>query len=207
MRFLLILVLLALPLDAQELVTKGWSRAEGLLTQSYRYPQLRGLADRQLEARINQELRTAFEPPRTRNLDPIDGVYDEQRTFRVGRLDAHWVSIRYTGWGHHRGSSSTDHFAAGRTINLRTGEVLTLEGLFWPGLDYRSRLRTLALPAMTRWMGGSDPGPDFMKVSPGFYVTPRKLVLFDFFNNHSDQDIPLEVPVVRDMLAPGGPWR
>lgn len=193
---------------APRVVTKSFRRSEqnGLAQRLLRYPQLRGMKDVAIQSRINEELRLAIEPATLPLLSPIDGVYDQERTFRVGRLDDRYLSVRYTGWGRHRGNSSVDHFCAARTIELKTGRVLELSDLFWPGRDYLTRLKTLATPAVTEWMG-TDPGPDFFRRSPGFYLTPEKLVLFDLLGLNHDLDIPIRLADLEDLALPQGPLR
>lgn len=187
-------------------VTKGFRRTEqnGLARVLYRYPAVRGLADPKLQSRINRELRAAFVPARLPQLSPRDGIYETERTFRVGRLDERYLSVRYTGWGRHRGSSSTTRFFAARTIDLRTGRTFELRDLFLQHADYMDRLRTLAEPIMARSMG-ADPGPTFMRNTPGFYLTPKKLVLFDLFRDGTDQDVPIEASQLSDLADKEGP--
>lgn len=204
---LLLLLLLLLPASAEpEVVTKGWRRTEqaGRVVMVYRYPQLRGLANAELESAINRILREAGEPGRMTELSPLDGIYDLQRTFRIGRLDDRYLSVSYTGWGHFRGNSSSDRFATSRTIDLRTGRVLELSDLFWPGSDYLGRLKTLTRPMMAEWMG-TDPGSSFFRRPPKFWLTPRKLVLYDFFADHTDHELALEANRLSDLAAPDGP--
>ena len=188
-------------------VSKGsrWTEQRGHVTFSYTYPQLRGMEDRRLQSGVNAELERAFKPQSLRDtLAPPDDHYDEFRDYRVGRLDRHYLSIRYTGWSHFRGSSSHPHLAAGRTVDLRTGRVLQLSDLFKPGSAYMTRLKQLAEP-IVRQQIQTDPGPRFLHTAPSFYLTPRKLVLFNVFDDQTDMDVPLDKAKLEDIAVPDGP--
>lgn len=162
------------------------------------------MLDERVQGRINWELKSAFAPGEPLQVSSHDGDYHEERSFEVGRLDEDYLSVHYTGWGKHRGNSSRNRLFAARTIDLRSGRVLSLRDLFLPRLDYLERLKALARPRVAQALE-TDPGERFLARDPGFYLTPQKLVLFNLFRDGTELEVALPRAELSDIAEPNGP--
>ena len=121
------------------------------------------------------------------------------RGYKIGRLDSDYISVRYTGGGIADKAGSHNRVGTGLTLNLHTGQPLRLQDLFRSGSDWMTPLEKLARPVVEKEMGIPFPD-DFGKRPFGFYLTPKKLVLFDLYSGHPPWDYPVSLEALREVL-------
>ncbi len=179
-------------------VAKGRKVDQGRFHSSYSYPQLRGMVDLELQEEINRELAGAFAP---KPFKPED-EYFELREFEVTRLDVDCISVVYRSGGKLRGAGSHNRTCTTRTINLHTGRAIELTEVLRG--EYLEVLRNVARPLAERQFQ-FDMAPDFLAREPRFYLTPKKLVLLDIFQDGLPTELPIPMELLQEVINPDGP--
>ncbi|MGE0494051.1 MAG: hypothetical protein AB7S38_32880 [Vulcanimicrobiota bacterium] len=183
------------------LVTKGRKVHVGRFYSTCYYPQLRGMVDTELQARINKELEEAF-PPKPYQWE--DDYY-EFRSFEVTRLDADYISVLYKSSGKLRGAGSHNRTFTTRNISLHTGRQDNYRDLFKANIgDTLPKLREIAGPIADREYQFKM-ADDFLDQEPQFYLTPKKLVLVDLFHDGQPTQVPVPIESLRELISPMGP--
>ena len=179
-------------------VSKARKVEVGRFHSTYRYPQLRGMAYARLQEEINQKLADAFGP------SPFqwEDEYYEVRDFEVTRLDVDCISVVYHTSGKLRGAGSHNRTCAARNIDLHTGRDFGLDGVLCG--DYMDALRRVARPLAERQFE-FQMHPDFLSKPPRFYLTPKKLVLLDIFDDELPTELPIPIELLREVVNPDGP--
>ncbi len=173
----------------------------GAYRLSYAYPQVYGLSSALVQTRVNEALKSFFEPDgasmgRARNfIQQTHGQVRETRDYILTLLTDDVVSVKFTA----RQSLRPPAFSRSLTLDLHSSQPVTLRSLFKRGSDYRNRLYALSRPQLMAHQCAPGAFPDGFH----YYLRPHTLVLFQ--GDDDCQEIALPARAVADILNPDGP--
>ena len=185
------------------------------------YPQVVGMADRELQARINRVLLSAYPAPHglkttvAETIHDVPGgkldhvnVVDGSYTIHLNR--DHLLSVEFTGYWD-PGESVVAHgdlLSAGVTLDTRTGRPYRLSDLF-AGEDWREKLDHIIVRNARRITDDKLDPDSAVRVEDHnywYYLTPRTIVFFDIggsWTNEAEARVPYAQ--VRALMNPKGP--
>jgi hypothetical protein len=172
------------------------------------YPQVQGLRTREVDEQINTVLFKAFLSTPGRSLDPeqcadekqqfpeIKAIYGWYSDFDVTLNNSEALSIH--GYASLTPGAHPQEIIKTYTFDAKTGQLLRLQDLFSPGVDYRSRLNA-AIPKKIAATLNADPERQFTpteiesivqsfqpRQDYQFYLDPNQgLVIVDVFEVHA----------------------
>ncbi len=203
--------------------TESFTTRAGRCAADITIPALSGLADRALEARVNQTLRDrltsslpapcdgprdprpARKSARCADLPP-EGTTDLVIGYDLGVARPDLLSLRYTRSVCANPSLHPDELRAGITLDLRTGATLELSQLFRPGAAWERTLLDLA----QRDVAKKAPEAKVTALDPrAFHLTEREIVLANVVPGRAFAALSAQVSLVdlAGLLREDGPVR
>lgn len=184
------------------------------------YPQVTGMPDRELEARINRVLLGAYPAPHglkatvaeaTKHAPggKLDYINIIDGSYTIGLNRGHLLSVSFSGyWNLGEDVAHGDLLSAGVTLDTRTGRPYRLSDLF-AGKDWREKLDEIIVRNARRTTEDKlDPGSAFRVADHEYwyYLTPRKIVFFDIGGHWTDEaEASVPYSQVRSLMNPKGP--
>lgn len=190
------------------------------------YPEVVGLADKALQARINRTIRSAFPPPRglkawleTSGGDPKQGEVDQlDGDYEVTYNRNHLLSIRFSGLQEplKNGRLMTAHpnpVDGAVTLDTRTGKPFKLADLF-AGPQWREHLEKLiaryaGLGPRPRKPAPEDPAlmEELKHHDYWYHLTARGVRFYDLYLAYAGNAVEAEIPLeqLRPLMNPKGP--
>lgn len=190
------------------------------------YPEVVGLTDKALQARINRTIRSAFPPPRglgawlqTAEGDPKRGEVDQlDGDYEVTYNRDHLLSIRFSGLEEplKDGLLTTPHpnpVNGAVTLDTRTGKPFRLADLF-AGPQWRERLEKLIARYAGLGPGPRKPVPEDPALMEElkhheywYHLTARGVRFYDLYPSYAAHAVEAEIPLeqLRPLLNSKGP--
>ncbi|MDQ7824877.1 MAG: hypothetical protein RDV48_18910 [Candidatus Eremiobacteraeota bacterium] len=201
--------------SAPQIVQKGMTlQSSGeICVVDYSYPQLAGLKDRKLQAKMNTMLKDFFYPgnldekekefmrlPRNRDKSSWTEIRDYSAEIIKGAI----LSVHYSSIGYLKAAAHPTKLYAALTIDLAKGGTITLKSLFRKGAPYRDRL---SAAAKKEFREGIEPLEKWNEKD--FFLTDDSLILFNLTDSYVSQGIhaPIKYSEMADILSPEGPLR
>jgi hypothetical protein len=194
------------------------------------FPEVIGLADTALQARINRLIRSAYPPPKgvdawLRGYESFNAWEPGEHQELSGEYEVtlnrnHLLSIRFSGSddGIKNGLITGAHpngLSAGVTLDTRTGRAFKLSDLF-AGSRWRERLEEQIARVVTVEPGKPDPDDakniqllreDLKSHQYWYYLQPHSISFYDLYLTHAGGGIEAEISLeqLRPLMNPKGP--